>query len=162
MKRHDREVVVSLLAKGVRPALAKELAQEAWLRIIQASRAGRLERLQLPGVVIAQAQFLALDERRRGEQRFPHLSLDVEEPAGRAALEARVAARDELRTIEKVVGRSHPNARRVFELMYGGRAHTAAEIAEQLGLSTQRVRQIASELRQKVRQALAGERSHGG
>src|SRR5690606_16376892 len=63
MRRHGQRVVVSLLARGLRPARAKELAQEAWMRVIERHREGRLAELKLPGVVITQANFLVLDER---------------------------------------------------------------------------------------------------
>lgn len=155
MRRHGQRVVVSLLARGLRPARAKELAQEAWLRVIERHREGRWDELKLPGVVITQAHFLALDERRRNEQRYPHDSLHDETPFGESErFEQQVLAREQLRTIQRVLELAHPNARRVFDLMYGGEAKTAPEIAALLGLSVQRVRQIACELRQRIREAL--------
>lgn len=157
MRRHGHRVVVALLARGIRPARAKELAQDAWLRVIEQHRHGRLPELKLPGVVIAQATFLAMEERRRTEQRIPHDPLGADELMHRAHLEPQVVARAQLRAVARVVEASHPNARRVFELMYGGEARTAAEIAASLGLSVQRVRQIACELRQRVRLALGEE-----
>lgn len=156
MRSHGQRVIVSLLARGFRPARAKELAQEAWMRVIEQRRAGRLPELKLPGVVLAQANFLALDERRRNEERYPHdplVEADQEEPGG---LERRVFAREQLRTVQAILDRAHPNARRVFFMMYGGEARTAHQIADVLGLSVQRVRQIACELRQRIRDALDG------
>jgi RNA polymerase sigma-70 factor (ECF subfamily) len=158
MRRHGRRVLVALIARGVAPERAKELAQEAWLRVIQAYRRGKLGELKLPGVVIAQANFLALDDRRRSERRFHYAPLEGEEEDGRE-LEGQVAARQELRIIQSVIDRAHPNARRVFERLYGGSgAASAAEIAADLGLSVQRVRQIACELRQRIRRELRGGR----
>jgi RNA polymerase sigma factor (sigma-70 family) len=159
MRHHGRRVIVALLARGVPPERAKELAQEAWLRVIQAYRRGRLPELQLPGVVIAQANFLALDDRRRSERRYTHDPLDTIAGEGHddgRELEGQVAARQQLRIIQSVIDRAHPNARRVFERLYGGGAPSAAEIAEELGLSVQRVRQIACELRQRIRRELRG------
>jgi len=156
MRRHGQRVIVSLLARGCRPARAKELAQEAWMRVIEQRRAGRLPDLRLPGVVIAQANFLALDERRKNEERYPHdplIEADQEEPGG---FERRVFAREQLRIVQGVLDRAHPNARRVFFMMYGGEARTALEISDAIGISVQRVRQIACELRQKIRDALEG------
>ncbi len=161
MRQHGRRVIVALLARGVPPERAKELAQEAWLRVIQAYRRGRLPELQLPGVVIAQANYLALDDRRRSERRFAHDPLDTLEADSHGdgrELETQVAARQQLRIIQSVIERAHPNARRVFERLYGGGAPSAAEIAEELGLSVQRVRQIACELRQRIRRELKGGR----
>ena len=159
MRRHGRRVIVALIAKGVAPERAKELAQEAWLRVIQAYRRGKLEELKLPGVVIAQANFLALDDRRRSEKRFTYDPVAGEDQHDGRELEGQVAARQQLRIIQSVVDRAHPNARRVFERLYGGGGATsAAEIAADLGLSVQRVRQIACELRQKIRRELQGGR----
>lgn len=158
MRRYGRRVVVAMIARGVRPERAKELAQDAWLRVIQNYRRGRLRSLELPGVVIAQANFLALDERRRSEQRYVHAPLTSEAstlPDDGRELEGQVAARHQLRKIQGLLERAHPNARRVFEMLYGGNALSAAEIAQELGLSVQRVRQISCELRHKIRRELA-------
>jgi RNA polymerase sigma-70 factor (ECF subfamily) len=160
MRRHSRRVIVALLARGVPPERAKELAQDAWLRVIQSYRRGRLPELQLPGVVIAQANYLALDDRRRSERRYAHDPLDTgaDMHGDGRELEGQVAARQQLRIIQSVIERAHPNARRVFERLYGGGAPTAAEIAAELGLSVQRVRQIACELRQRIRREVQGGR----
>lgn len=53
--RHNRRVMLSLLAHGVLPAQAKEMAQEAWLRLITQADAKKLLRLELPGLAIRQA-----------------------------------------------------------------------------------------------------------
>jgi RNA polymerase sigma factor (sigma-70 family) len=160
MRRHGRRVVISLLARGVSPERAKELSQEAWLRVIQGQRAGRFPEVRLPALVIAQAQFLALDDRRRSEHRYAYETID-ETAAEAVLLEARelehqVAARQKLRRIQAVVERSHPNARRVFSLLYGGRGLGAAEIAAEIGISEQRVRQITCELRARIRREVEG------
>ena len=64
IERHNHRVVVSLLARGLLIDRARELAQETWLRLIESQRAGRLVRLELPGLAIVQAGFLAANERR--------------------------------------------------------------------------------------------------
>jgi DNA-directed RNA polymerase specialized sigma24 family protein len=74
-----------------------------------------------------------------------------------ADLEARLAARQQLRKVEAVLEAASPNARRVFFMTYGSDARPAAEIAEVLGLSVQRVRQIACELRQRIRREIGGQ-----
>lgn len=165
MRQHGRRVIVSLIAKGLRPERAKELAQDAWLRVIQSHRAGRLDRLELPGVVLAQANFLLLDDRRKLQRRAPH-DYAAERASGTSSeldpdgLERQVLARDQLRRIQAVVSAAHPNTRRVFDLLYGGRALSQAEIAQELGLSTQRVRQIVCELRKRIRNELEGGQRH--
>ena len=65
MQTYGRRVVVSLIAKGALPERAKELAQDAWFRVIQNHRQGRLSEVKIPGVVIKQATFLWQDDRRR-------------------------------------------------------------------------------------------------
>jgi DNA-directed RNA polymerase specialized sigma24 family protein len=56
-----------------------------------------------------------------------------------------------------VLDRAPANARRVFALLYGERALTPTEVATELGLSVQRVRQIVCELRKRMRSELAGQ-----
>lgn len=158
MQKYGRRVVVSLIAKGALPERAKELAQDAWLRVIQNHRHGRLVEVKLPGVVIKQASFLWQDDRRRCATRFTHESVDGTVLAHRdeRELEQQAAARHKLRKVREIIARAHPNARRVFELMYDGEARSAAEIAQSVGLSVQRVRQIACEFRKTLRCELQG------
>ncbi len=44
---------------------AKDIAQEAWIRLVEQQRLGRLERLVLPGLAITQASYLAMEAARR-------------------------------------------------------------------------------------------------
>ena len=82
--KHDHRVVVSLLARGVRIDRAKDLAQEAWMRLVEQQRAGRLTHLQLPGLAIAQAGFLSLEAARRDGARGEPVPLDGEGGARRS------------------------------------------------------------------------------
>ncbi len=156
MQKYGRRVVVSLIAKGALPERAKELAQDAWFRVIQNHRQGRLSEVKLPGVVIKQAAFLWQDDRRRSCARYTHESVDgtTRHHRDERELEQQAAARHQLRKVGEIIARAHPNARRVFEMMYDGEARGAAEIAQSLGLSVQRVRQIACELRKTLRSEL--------
>lgn len=161
MRRYGRRVEVSLVGRGIPLERAKELAQDAWIRIIAQHRAGRLPRLDMPGIVVAQATFLARDDLRRRDRRAG-LAGDDDAVARLAAavtgpdLERRVAARDELRRVLAVVQRSHVSARNVFALLYGAEPRTPAEITGELGLSVQRVRQILCEVRKAIREDLEG------
>src|SRR5689334_22497165 len=65
VQRHNHRVVLSLLAAGAPIERAKELAQEAWLRLVEQQRAGRLERIELPGLAMRQARYLWLEDVRR-------------------------------------------------------------------------------------------------
>ena len=166
MRAHGRRVVVSLVARGIPMERAQELAQEAWLRIISQHRAGRLDRLDMPGIVVAQANFLARDEHRRRSRRVAmgltspdvpgHEIADLADAMTGPDLERRVGARQSLRRVLEVVDRAYPNAQRVFHLLYGADPKTPVEVAARTGLSVQRVRQILCELRRAIRTELQG------
>lgn len=159
MRRHGRRVVVALVGHGVSLERAKELAQDAWMRVIDRHRAGLITELSLPGLIITQASFLARDDLRREGRRARldeprlHVVRDVAPD-----LEQQLDARQQLRVVRSVLDRASPNARQVFGLLYGERALTPTEVAEELGLSVQRVRQIVCELRKRMRAELEGER----
>lgn len=157
MRRHGRRVVVALVSRGIPLERAKELAQDAWMRVIDRHRAGLIAELSLPGLIITQASFLARDDLRREGRRAK-----LDEPRQHAAagdlaldLEQQLDARQQLRVVRAVLDRAPPNARRVFALLYGERALSPTEVASELGLSVQRVRQIVCELRKRMRAELA-------
>ncbi len=157
MRRHGRRVVVALVSHGISLERAKELAQDAWMRVIDRHRAGLIPELSLPGLIITQAGFLARDDLRRDGRRAR-----LDEPRQQAArevaldLEQQLDARQQLRVVQAVLERASPNARQVFALLYGERALTPTEVADELGLSVQRVRQIVCELRKRMRAELDG------
>ena len=154
--RYDRKVVVALLARGIALEHAKELAQEAWLRLIEQQRAGKLREIKLPGLAIRQALFLAKDRSRR----LGHAERC--DQTGAAPLhnhEAQLFARDDLRQIARIVRRSSASTQRVFASLYGDDPRTPAQTAAELGLSLQRVRQIMCELRKLIRSHI--EERHG-
>jgi RNA polymerase sigma-70 factor (ECF subfamily) len=158
MRRHGRRVVVALVAHGIPLERAKELAQDAWMRVIDRHRAGLIPELSLPGLIITQASFLARDDLRREGRRAK-----LDEPRQRAHggevavdLEQQLDARQQLRVVRSVLDRASPNARQVFALLYGERALSPTEVSTELGLSVQRVRQIVCELRKRMRAELAG------
>jgi RNA polymerase sigma-70 factor (ECF subfamily) len=163
IQKHNHRVVVALLARGVRVDKAKDIAQEAWIRLIEQQRLGRLERLQLPGLAIAQAAFLALEAARRDAS--ARRLENVEEPAIAAALadprgdaEARLLTEERVARAVDVLSRCSASARTVFRLAYGGEGLSHTEVAQRAGLSLQRVRQILCEVRAKLRLELQGEK----
>jgi RNA polymerase sigma factor (sigma-70 family) len=154
IEQHSRRVVVALLARGLPLERAKELADDAWVRIIQQHRAGRLPELKIPGIVIMQALFLARDAQRVSMRRAAvdaRIGGDYGLHGGNDDVEERLLAREQLRRIAKVVEAASPTARRVFELSYGEPNCSASEVAEEIGISIQRVRQITCELRKRIR-----------
>jgi RNA polymerase sigma factor (sigma-70 family) len=162
--RHDHRIVVSLLARGVRIDRARDIAQEAWIRLVEQQRAGRLTHLHLPGLAIAQAAFLSLEAARRDGSRGQPLPLEGE--AGRMATdlvdpaadaETRLLTSERVERAERVLATFAPNARDVFRLAYGGDGLSHADVAKRVGLSLQRVRQILCEVRKELRAALEGE-----
>lgn len=160
--RHNHRVVVTLLARGVRVDRAKDIAQEAWIRLVEQQRVGKLDRLQLPGLAIAQAAFLALEAARREATARRHDPID--EPSIAAALadprcdaETRMVTEQRVDRAVEVLSGCSPSAKRVFRLAYGGDGLSHTEVAEKVGLSLQRVRQILCEVRAKLRIALEGD-----
>jgi RNA polymerase sigma-70 factor (ECF subfamily) len=148
--KHNHRVVVSLLARGVRIDKAKDIAQDAWVRLIERQREGKLTHLSLPGLAVTQASFLALEEARR--ERRPFIDADeacLPDPAGDA--ETRLLTEERLSRAEEILGKCSPSARKVFRLAYSGEGLSHAEIAERVGLSLQRVRQIVCEVRKLLR-----------
>jgi RNA polymerase sigma factor (sigma-70 family) len=162
VQRHNHRVVVALLARGVRIDRAKDIAQEAWIRLVEQQRLGRLARLQLPGLAIAQATFLALEAARRDHADRRHDPID--EPAIACALadprddaESRLMTEERVARAVEVLSGCSASARTVFRLAYGGDGLSHAEVARRVGLSLQRVRQILCEVRAKLRAALLDE-----
>ena len=134
------------------------------MRLVEQQRQGRLERLQLPGLAIAQATFLSLEAARREATTRRHEPID--EPAIAAALadpagdaESRMVTEERVDCAVEILAGCSGSARKVFRLAYGGEGLSHAEVAERVGLSLQRVRQILCEVRAKLRAALEGEES---
>lgn len=152
--RHNRRVVLSLLAHGVLPAQAREMAQEAWLRLITQADARKLPRLELPGLAIRQALFLA-----RSEARKPGQANEPLEAAHEAITDSHETVFFERERLQKAHERLQdlaPSARAVFERLYGDPQLSHAEVAARVGLSVQRVRQIVCEVRKVLRAELEG------
>ena len=158
---HGRKVVVAMLAKGAPMPQAQELAHEAWVRLMDQQRLGRLRELVLPGLAVAQASLLLLEERRRHSNlarthgsELELLGLSHDGPSA----EAHTLGREELRRTLDAVERCTPAEKRVFNMLYGNDpAQSHGEAAERLGLSVQRVRQLLFEVRRKLKRALEGE-----
>jgi RNA polymerase sigma-70 factor (ECF subfamily) len=151
---HNRRVVLTLLARGVRIDLAREFAQEAWMRLVDRQRQGKLEMLKLPGLAIAQALFLARDDARRSRVIRPHLRLDECEANLHDDPSAALAGRDRLRRARAILEGASPRAQQIFALLYSQPGIRHDEIARRVDLSVQRVRQTICEVRKQLRAAL--------
>lgn len=165
--RHQHRVVLSLVAAGHGFDRARELANEAWARLMEKDRNGQLGRVELPGLAIVQARYLAWDERRReallarrqagggpagGPDHSEELLVDRN-----PSPEQRILTREQARAALQAVATAPQSAQRLFRLLYAEPGMPHARAASQLGLSVQRVRQILCELRKRVRAALEGE-----
>jgi RNA polymerase sigma-70 factor (ECF subfamily) len=162
VRRHGHRVVVSLLARGIALDVAEELTQETWLRLVQQQRAGRLRSLELPGLAVAQACWLAREAGRTRARREalagrvlspevgPHER--VTDPS--VDPEWQTMQRERLEVVMREIDRCPARAREVFRTVYGERAPSHAEVARDLGMSVQRVRQILCEVRARVRAVL--------
>ena len=157
--RHDHRVVLSLVARGIRIGQAREIAQQTWLRLIAQQRAGRLDRLELPGLAIRQAAFLAGDAARRRASGGDDAGATAEPIDPAATIEERLIQREALDRARAELERCSPVARRVFALLYGNPGMRHAAAARELDLSVQRVRQILCEVRARLRAAIEAEPS---
>ena len=163
IKRWDQRVLLSLLSMGLRIDRAKEIAQTTWMRLVEQHRHGKLEELEFPGLALAQARFLALDELRRARTenaRFQSLEVEPTIPDVSANAERRLLKREEIDRALETLAACSPNAQRVFRMTYEDPTMPHAEVAEKVGLSVQRVRQILCEVRKKIRLAIDGEANH--
>ena len=155
IRQHDRRVYLSVLALGLAADRAREIVQAAWTRLIEQHARGALGELELPGLAIRQARFLALNELRRARRESRTLAA-VPDPPTAVDVEHVVGSREEFARVLAAVAECSPTARKVFRLVYGTRGGTAASAAKALGLSLQRVRQILCDTRAHIRSAVDG------
>lgn len=154
--RHDHKVFISLLALGIPPDRARELAQATWTRLLEQYTRGGLAQLELPGLAIRQARFLALDDlRRRGaERRRLEDTAALAEIVSDTDLERQVASRERLDRALAALATCSQTAQTLFCLLYVPPGRSQSEAAAELGLSLQRVRQILCETRARIREGL--------
>ena len=146
------QVVSSLLARGVAFHDAVELTQLAWARLWEQQVAGKLTQFPVPALAVSQARFLALEAYRqgRGRDQVP-LSEAAEVPDERPSADDRVVSMQTLVRLRAALQQCTPSQRRVFEAVMRSPGATAEALGRELQLSTQRVRQVMCEVRQKLR-----------
>ncbi len=154
IRRHDRQVYLSLLAFGLAPDRAREIAQMTWTRLIEQHARGALTELELPGLAIRQARYLALNELQRTKTEMRVLAA-VPDPPTEPALDRVVASKQELDRVLAALATCTPQQRNVFRLVYATPGGNAAAAAQAIGLSLQRVRQILCETRAHIRKEVA-------
>lgn len=154
IRRHDRQVYLSLLAFGLAPDRAREIAQMTWTRLIEQHAKGALSELELPGLAIRQARFLALNEHQRSKTEMRVLAA-VPDPPGEPGVDRVIASRQELDRVLAALATCTPTQRKVFRLVYATPGGTAATAAQAVGLSLQRVRQILCETRSHIRKEMS-------
>jgi RNA polymerase sigma-70 factor (ECF subfamily) len=158
--RDDRQVLLSLLARGVRLDRAREICHETWARLYEQYSLGRLDRLALPGIAIVQAAFIAAQEGRRTDAARLHARLELA-PEVKALVdplaspEDRIAARELLERAALALEQCSERAQKIFQTVYDNPDTPHAELAKRLGLSVQRLRQTLCEVRTRIRKALA-------
>jgi RNA polymerase sigma-70 factor (ECF subfamily) len=154
IRLYDHAVFLSLLSQGVKPLQARELCHDTWSRLYERWREGRLDLLQLPGLAVTQARYLALDAGRRARAPREELEAALERSDGRASPEDRAAARQLVGRVETALEACPKRARALFELAMTHPELAHAELAERSGISTQRLRQTLCEVRARLRAAL--------
>jgi RNA polymerase sigma factor (sigma-70 family) len=156
--QHDRRVVVSLLARRVPIDRARDLAQETWARLWAQHQAGKLARLELPGLAVRQAAFLAMEEtRRQARTRAEGLEQASDVPDAAALSDVALASKQEVERALREIERLPPRARQIFQIfteVYTEPETPHAEAAGRLGLSVQRLRQTLCEVRARLRTVL--------
>lgn len=151
---HDRRVFLSVLALGIAPDRAREIVQAAWTRLIEQHARGSLVEIELPGLAIRQARFLAFNDFKRTKTEQRTLAAVPELPSAALDSERIVGSRQELERVLAALATCSPQARKIFRVVYATPDGNAAAAAKELGLSLQRVRQILCETRAHIRRAL--------
>ena len=156
IRRHDHRVYLSVLALGLAPDRAREIAQAAWTRLMEQQARGALGEVELPGLAIRQARFLAFNELRRTRVEARTLAAVPDQPPP-PDVERIAASREEIDRLLAALATCSPTARRIFRIVYATPGGTAAAAAREAGLSLQRVRQILCETRAHLRRAMETE-----
>jgi len=170
VRRHSHRVLLALLARGVPWDSAHDIVQQVWLRLVHQQRAGRLRSLTLPGLAIAQAGWLASEEARTRKRRETIMAEQAVAAAGETVdglghdtvdPEERAAQRERLELVQRELAMCPPRSRQVFQAVYGAGGRSHADVARELGISVQRVRQAVYEVRARMRAALKQQESEG-
>jgi RNA polymerase sigma-70 factor (ECF subfamily) len=137
-KEHNRTLMLFLAARLKNQQLAKDVAQEAYVKVLQLQTPGTVSFLR--SYLFRVAANLAVDRLRQNESRA---RLDAKEPFENFIEEctpARVAeARDELASLKKYVGELPPRYQQAFQL-HGLQEHSFEQVAELMNIKPRMVR----------------------
>jgi RNA polymerase sigma factor (sigma-70 family) len=133
--------------------VARDIAQQVWLHLYEKHCANELAPVELPGLALRQAEFFLKDQRRRAARADVSDDLDGRESVA-CALEPRLIAREQVRRVQAAVDACPPAQRRIFWAVYAQPDRPHAEVAQELGISVQHLRQTLFEVRQRVRIAM--------
>ena len=152
--QHDHRLIISLLAAGLRLDEARDVAQEAWLRVMESAAAGRLERVELPGLVLRQASFIVADRQRARRLRLLAPEHEVQALSAAETAEGPTHARELLAVVNAELAAASPRARGVFLAAFESPEVGHEALAKKEGLSLQRFRQVLCEVRAKLRRGV--------
>ncbi|MBL8910752.1 MAG: sigma-70 family RNA polymerase sigma factor [Archangium sp.] len=153
---HDHRLVLSLLAAGLRLDEARDVAQEAWMRVMESAAAGRLERIELPGLVLRQASFIVTDRVRMKKVRVHAPLAEAAELASEESAEHATSAQQVLEVLEAGLVHATPRERSVLRSTLERPDERHDSLAASAGISVQRFRQVLCSVRAKLRRALEG------
>lgn len=157
VQRYDRAVWLKLLALRVPPDRAEDLKQMVWEKLIGKWQRGELQYLQMPGLALQQAEFIARQSWRKSKCRGTDNVLELSDKRVASLAgdgEQHVLNRAILQKAFSLVRAASPMARQVFQLTYRPPGKTANQVGQHLGISEQRVRQILCELRARLRKSV--------
>ena len=153
IRAYGPRVIAHLAAQGVRIDRAKEIANDAWTRLLEGQRDGRLGEMKMPGLVLQQATYLARDAARRGRWEITGETLpDVVDRA--PSMEDVLTSKETLARARQAFDGSPPAEQRIFLALYEEPQRSGRDIAVAFGVSEQRVKQVAYEVRKRIRAAL--------
>jgi RNA polymerase sigma-70 factor (ECF subfamily) len=153
---HDHTLVLSLLAAGLRLDEARDVAQEAWLRVMEAAAVGKLDRIELPGLVVRQASFIVTDRLRQQRVRVHAPLSDAEALSHTDSSEHATSAAQLLEVLESGLVHATPRERSVLRSTLERPDERHDSLAAAAGISVQRFRQVLCSVRAKLRRALEG------
>lgn len=156
VSEHDHTLVLSLLAAGLRLDEARDVAQEAWLRVMESAAAGRLQRIELPGLVLRQASFIVTDRLRQRRVRGLVPVVEAEHLAARESASDHSDAHELLQLLEAGLVHATPRERSVLRSTLLAPDAPHGVLADAAGISVQRFRQVLCAVRAKLRRVLEG------